>query len=254
MLKRKAQAPENKEKWLATYGDTITLLLCFFVLLYSISSVDAAKYEIIVKSFNPNAKATSQIVVGEQENEGEYEVEGSTEPQEIIENFDDLYYMLKETVEAQNLQSDVEIKKGDGYTFITFRNNIFFDGDSYLLRKEGKTVLDSFSKIIKSSSNVIGEIQILGHTSQARPNQPNDIRFDRVLSSNRATEVLIYLQQKNIISPEKLIATSFGQFRPISPFDTSENRAKNRRVEIIITKNDAINKALDEYYKEVYNK
>lgn len=254
MLKKKAKAPENKEKWLATYADTITLLMCFFVLLYSMSSVDAAKWEIVVKSFNPNAKAVSQIVIGEQENAGEYDVEGAKEPQEIIENFDELYYMLKETVESQNLQKDVEIKKGDGYTFITFRNNIFFDGDSYLLRKEGKTVLDSFSKIIKSSANTIGEIQILGHTSQARPNQPNDIRFDRVLSANRATEVLIYLQQKNIISPEKLIATSFGQFRPISPFDTSENRAKNRRVEIIITKNDSINRALDEYYKEVYNK
>ncbi len=254
MLKKKAKVPENKEKWLATYADTITLLMCFFVLLYSMSSVDAAKWEIVVKSFNPNAKAVSQIVIGEQENAGEYDVEGAKEPQEIIENFDELYYMLKETVESQNLQKDVEIKKGDGYTFITFRNNIFFDGDSYLLRKEGKTVLDSFSKIIKSSANTIGEIQILGHTSQARPNQPNDIRFDRVLSANRATEVLIYLQQKNIISPEKLIATSFGQFRPISPFDTSENRAKNRRVEIIITKNDSINRALDEYYKEVYNK
>lgn len=254
MIKKKAKAPENKEKWLATYADTITLLMCFFVLLYSMSAVDAAKWEIVVKSFNPNAKATSQIVIGEDANMGEYDVEGSAKPEEIIENFDDLYYTLKETVESQNLEKDVEIKKGDGYTFITFKNNVFFDGDSYVLRKEGKKILDSFSKIVKNSNNVIGEIQILGHTSQARPNQPNDIRFDRVLSSNRATEVLIYLQQKNIISPEKLIATSFGQFRPISPFDTSENRAKNRRVEIIITKNDSINKALDEYYKEVYNK
>lgn len=254
MIKKKAKAPENKEKWLATYADTITLLMCFFVLLYSMSAVDAAKWEIVVKSFNPNAKATSQIVIGEDANMGEYDVEGSAKPEEIIENFDDLYYTLKETVESQNLEKDVEIKKGDGYTFITFKNNVFFDGDSYVLRKEGKTILDSFSKIVKNSNNVIGEIQILGHTSQARPNQPNDIRFDRVLSSNRATEVLIYLQQKNIISAEKLIATSFGQFRPISPFDTSENRAKNRRVEIIITKNDSINKALDEYYKEVYNK
>lgn len=252
-MKKKNRPPEDKGKWLTTYSDTITLLMCFFVLLYSISSVDAAKWEIIVKSFNPNAKSVSQIVTEEEPNEGPYDVEGATEPQEIIDNFDDMYYMLKKTVEEQNLETDVEIKKGDGYTFITFRNNIFFDGDSYILRTEGKQVLDSFSKVIKSSSNVIGEIQILGHTSQARPDQPNDIRFDRVLSSNRATEVLIYLQQKNIIDPKKLIATSFGQFRPISPFDTSANRAKNRRVEIIITKNDSINRALDEYYKEVYN-
>lgn len=254
MVKKKPKIPEDKGKWLATYADTITLLMCFFVLLYSISSVDATKWEIIVRSFNPNAKEVSQIVVGEAQNDAEYEIDGSINPEELIDNFDELYYMLRESVEQQGLQADVQIEKGDGYTFITFRNNIFFDGDSYVLRNEGKIILDNFSKIIKNSSSVIGEIQILGHTSQARPDKQNDIRFDRFLSSNRATEVLVYLQKKNIISPDKLISTAFGQFRPISPFDTSQNRAKNRRVEIIISKNDSVNKALDQYYKEVYNK
>lgn len=251
MRKKKVKPPTDTGKWLGTYADTITLLMCFFVLLYSISSVDATKWEIVVRSFNPTAEATSQIVTEQAANDGEFDVSGVGKT-EIIDEFDELYYSLKKEVDKQELQSDVEITKGDGFTFITFRNNVFFDGDSYVLRQQGKDILDSLARIVKGSSKTVGEIQILGHTSQASEGKPNDVRFDRFLASNRATEVLTYIQQKNVIDPSKLVASSFGQFRPISPFDTSENRAKNRRVEIVITKNDAVTRALDEYYEEVY--
>lgn len=251
-MKKKVRPPEDKGKWLTTYSDTITLLMCFFVLLYSISSVDAAKWEIVVKSFNPDAAATSQIVTEQTETAGDNDVEGSTAPA-IVDEFDELYYSLKKEVELQQLEADVEIIKGDGFTFITFRNNIFFNGDSYILRENGKIILDSLARIVKGSSKTIGEIQILGHTSQARPNETNDVKFDRFLASNRATEVLTYIQMKDVIEPSKLVASSYGQFRPVSPFDTTENRAKNRRVEIVITKNDAVTRALDEYYEEVYS-
>ena len=69
-------------------------------------------------------------------------------------------------------------------------------------------------------------------------------------NSNRATVVLVYLQRKNIVNPSKLVSSGYGQFRPISPFDTTENRAKNRRVEILITKSDGIVRSLDDYYKQ----
>ena len=154
-MKKKHRPPEETGKWLTTYSDTITLLMCFFVLLYSISSVDAAKWEIVVRSFNPNATATSQIVTDQTETAGDYDVEGATEPA-IVDDFDELYYALKKEVEEQQLQSDVEITKGDGFTFITFRNNIFFDGDSYILKENGKQVLDSLARIIKWSAKTIG--------------------------------------------------------------------------------------------------
>ncbi|MDO4710758.1 MAG: flagellar motor protein MotB [Peptostreptococcaceae bacterium] len=238
--------------WLATYSDMVTLLLCFFVLLYSISSVDAAKWAIVVKSFNPDAgKEVAQIITGEPADESKFdstEVTANTE----IDSLDKLYFVLSKEIAAQDLESDVEIRKGDGFAFVTFRNNVFFSGDSFVLLPEGKRVLDIFTSVIGDASDIIQEIQVLGHTSQASPDRVNDVEFDRFLSSNRATEVLVYIQEKNIIDPAKLVSSSYGQFRPVSPFDTAENRAKNRRVEILITENGAVVKALDEYYKEAY--
>lgn len=251
MARRKKSDSGGGANWMDTYGDMVTLLLCFFVLLYSMSTIDQLKWEILVKSFNPDAEAQSQIVVNQQENEAPEDVPGTVEPPEV-QDFDDLYYQLKEYVEQNSLDADIEISKGDGFTFITFKNNIFFDGDSYVLKPEGKEVLDHLAEAVYTVKDTVKEIEIFGHTSQAKPNEPNEVVSDRFLSSNRATVVLVYLQQKNLIDPARLISTGFGQFRPISPFDTTESRAKNRRVEILITKNDTLVRSLDEYYKEAY--
>lgn len=235
MGKKKRKGVSNE--WLNTYADMVTLLLCFFVLLYSMSTLDKEKWEKMVQSFNP-----SQIT----------ETVESTPAAYGDSDFDDLYYRLSKYVESEGLDADVKITKGDGFTFITFKDTIFFDGDSYVLKDEGKEVLDQLCNAISDVSSSIEEIRILGHTSQASPEEPNDVESDRFLSSNRATVVLVYMQDKNIIDPSRLISSGFGQFRPISPFDTKEHRAKNRRVEIIITKNDGVVRSLDDYYKEVY--
>lgn len=250
--KRKKPSSQGGAGWLATYGDMMTLLLCFFVMIFAMSSVDAAKWELVVKSFNPNAGEISQIVTDTKPTEAPNEVTGSTDKPEIEMDFDEMYYTLKKAVEENGLESDIELTKGEGFAFITFRNNIFFDGDSYVLKNEGKDILDQLSTIMSKASGTIGEIEVLGHTSQARPDTENDVTADRFLASNRATVVLIYLQQKNFIDPGRLVSSSYGQYRPVSPFDTSDNRAKNRRVEILITRDDVVARTLEEYYKEAY--
>lgn len=256
MKKKKDKKGGISNDWLNTYSDMVTLLLCFFVLLYSISSVDSSKWEKIVKSFNPTDKEVSQIVENFDGSLGNYDIEGGFngdgEDTTFNDEFDELYYKLSKYVEMNGLDSDVEISKGEGFTFITFRNNIFFDGDSYVLKQAGKDVLDQLCYAIEDVSDSVKEIQVLGHTSQASPTEPNEVVSDRFLSSNRAAEVLVYIQKKNIIGPEKLASTGFGQFRPISSFATKESRAKNRRVEILITKNDSIVRSLDNYYNEIY--
>jgi chemotaxis protein MotB len=252
-MKKKNKKPEELGSWMDTYGDMVTLLLCFFVLLYSISTVDQNKWKLIVESFNPSSAESNQIVVDANVSD-EGELSGNP-PVDMgdVDDFDELYLTLKKIIEDRNMQDSVEVTRGDGFTFISFRDKVFFDGDSSVLLKEGKDVLKEFADAMHQANNSIKEVQVLGHTSQGDPNRPNNIRNDRMLSAQRSAEVIIYLQSRNAVSPEKLVGMSFGQFRPIAPFNTEEGRAKNRRVEILITKNDTVEKSLEEYYNQVYH-
>jgi chemotaxis protein MotB len=84
-------------------------------------------------------------------------------------------------------------------------------------------------------SDSIYEIRVLGHTAQARADEINSPVADRFLASNRATVVTLYLQEKNIIDPARLLSIGYGQWRPVASNDTPESRAKNRRVELLVT-------------------
>ena len=248
-MKRK-KAPEEGASWMDTYGDMVTLLLCFFVLLYSISSVDEVKWKALVKSLNAGTdQEVTELVMKSSQNTGDT-VEGTDKKEDLT--FDELYTILKKSVKEIGIEDQTEISKGDGFTFISFRDKIFFDGDSSYLKKEGEVVLDEFAKVLKKVSSHVQEVQIIGHTSQVDPDIPNNVRNDRTLSALRSMEVTVYLQEKNVISPDKLVSVSYGQFRPIATFKTKEGRARNRRVEILITENNAVAKNLQQYYEEVY--
>lgn len=258
MAKKKKKEEGGGGGWLATYGDLVTLLFCFFVLLYAMSSMDEVKWEMLVRSVNP-ASVQSQIVMTQMDEEGtEDTVAGGVEGEDSeeameLDLMDMLYEAIKEYVEENELENDVEVTQGDGFTFITFLNSIFFAGNEYSLRPEGEAMLDFLGIVLGEANSYIKEVQILGHTSQAEPNVPNDPRTDRFLSSDRAAEVATYLQMNSNIEPYKLISTGFGQHRPISSFDTAEDRAKNRRVEIIITEHNDITSQLNGYYLDVYD-
>lgn len=251
-MKKRKSSGEGGANWMDTYGDMVTLLLCFFVLLYSISSVDQQKWEIIVKSFNPGADAVSQIVTDSDLKEGDDDVEGHMEKPEMLDTFDELFYSLEELVQQQNLSDSVSVESGEGFAFITFQDMVFFDGDSSVLKDEGKPVLEAFAQAMASAADSIEQIQVLGHTSQASPNIPNEAHTDRLLSAERSAEVVAYLQQVSNLDPAKMISSGFGQFRPIATFDTPEGRAKNRRVEILITRTGSVEQNLDAYYNQVY--
>lgn len=245
-MKKRSKPQGSGANWMDTYGDLVTLLLCFFVLLYSISTVDQAKWIQVVKSFNPDAEDVSQIAEST-ELDANDEVPGGVD----VDEFEDLYESLKKAIEEANLQSEVELFKGDGYSFITFRDNVFFDGDSSIIKEGGQSILAQFAAIISGVSSSVKEVQVLGHTTQADPNTPNDVTGDRVLSSERAARVAAFLQERTNMPPENIVSIGYGQWRPIAPFDTEENRTKNRRVELLITKSDAVEHSLNEYYEEM---
>ena len=95
--------------------------------------------------------------------------------------------------------------------------------------------MDQVARSIAEVGPSINEIRVLGHTAQATANEENDYTVDRFLASNRATVVTVYLQEKEIIDPARLVSVGYGQWRPISSNAIPEERAKNRRVELIVT-------------------
>ncbi len=260
MARKKPQEEGGGPNWLDTYADMVTLLLTFFVLLFSISSVDAQKWEILVRSFSGEMDSDSQFVITDEEKEPDDGINAGQEdllPDQLVKNpedvkqFDDLYKYLQNYIQENDLESDISLYNGDGYTFIIFRNNIFFDGDSSVLKQEGKGILDAFTGAMTNISDQVGKISCEGHTARAADQStPNSVIADRRLSSDRAVNVLCYIQQKNVLAPEKLVSTGHGEFKPIVPHDGTEaTRQKNRRVELCIYEAGKEEASLDEIYK-----
>lgn len=226
----------NTGTWLNTYADMVTLILTFFVMLYAMSTIDAAKYAKLAQ-----ALSSGKNVISAPENypPGEDLLDdGSNEQTPVIEDedlegLDVLYQIIMNYVKENNLEDDVTVEKGKDDVFIRFRNNVFFDGYSSQLKKSGKEILDVVAQGIKEADPVIQEIIIAGHTAMV---ESDVTTIDRTLSSDRAATVLMYLESKDMFAPAKLVSVGYGYHRPIATNDTPEGRAQNRRVEIYITK------------------
>lgn len=258
--------------WLDTYADMVTLLLTFFVMLFAMSTMDASKWQTLVKAFATNKQATATIEQAitaspsslssganfdagkiTSTSSGGTSENASSASNGKVTDFDSLYKYMNDYVNEKGLQSSVQVHKGDNYTFITFQNSIFFNGDSSVLRDDGKKILDFLCGGIKNIPDQIGEIRFYGHTARAGGSTTLAAQaFDRSLSSDRAKNVLLYVQVKNIIDPGKMVSEGYGEYRPIVPHDNTEaTRAKNRRVEVYISKSGKVSSVLDDIYKDI---
>lgn len=251
--RKKGGGGEDCGSWMDTYGDMVTLLMCFFVMLYSMSSLDQQKWQIFVKSIFPNSNEEEEIAINENISEGVYDVSGNLQTEQEIEDaeLDELWLSLVNALNTNGIEG-ATVSRGEGYTFIAFENQAFFNGDSSTLTPEATRILDVFCDALAPQVERISQIEIMGHTSQADPNSPNNPRTDRMLSSLRSAEVAAYIQLKDIIDPSKLVGISYGQFRPVDTFETQEGRAKNRRVEFLIVDAGADIKSLNDYYDEYH--
>lgn len=233
--------------WMDTYGDLVTLLLTFFVLLYSMSTVDAAKWDLFVLSIPNGAaaiEAAANVLINSNatasiDGQDPDAVAGGLEgePYEVEMTEEDLYLVLSNVLSEyaeENGETGITVSRGENYTFISFKDSLFFAGESSTLTTQGKQILDVFTNVVKEADEVIGQINIMGHTAQAHADRENDTRVDRMLSAMRSAEVCIYIQNKDVIAPDKLVTIAYGQYRPVDISNTSEGRALNRRVEMVL--------------------
>jgi chemotaxis protein MotB len=237
--KKKKKKEVNKDAWLNTYADMITLVLVFFVLLYSMSSIDAGKYKLLVEIFNPAALEEPQgdMMPTVETDDATSSVE-DIKLEEIVD-LEDLYQYLSKYAKENGLEDSIEIVKGETAVQIKFMSTVFFEPDLAQIKPPGKKILGDIGTAIGYVEPTIKAIRIDGHTAVA--DSPIN---DRDLSSDRANEVLKFLENGYIADPSKLLAVGFGMYRPIAPNDTEENRAKNRRVEILVSEDETIENVL----------
>ncbi|MDI3537149.1 MAG: flagellar motor protein MotB [Eubacteriaceae bacterium] len=213
----------NKDAWLNTYADMITLILVFFVLLFSMSTIDAAKYELLVEMFNPSA-------VQDPTGSATDITADATNPDQEVADLEELYQYLTQYVESRGLQDQVQVSQGDNVVGIQFMSSMFFNPDSAVLTAQGRQLMVDIGTAIRDVQDRIKAIRVDGHTAVA-----DSPISDRDLSTDRANTVLKFLEAGYVSDPSKLLAVGYGQYHPIASNDTEEGRAQNRRVEIIIS-------------------
>ena len=259
-MSKKNRPTDSGGNWMDTYGDMVTLLLTFFIMLYSMSNLDAQKWSIFVKSIpsiqnqeSENITINSQISdTPDADSIGQVIGQESAQEDLQVEDINELYLTIAESLNQSGVK-DVTVIRGDDYTYVSFTNNVFFDANSSVVTGEGQEVLYSFAKAIAPAAGGIEQVNIMSHTAKVTDNSqinPQTIRKDRILSAMRSAEVCIYLQHQNVIKPEKLVDISYGEYRPIADNSTEEGRIKNRRIEFLLLDNGAKERNLDEYYKE----
>ena len=167
-----------------TYGDMVTLLLCFFVLLYSMSTISEENWKALVMSFNPLATETLTATPGgDGPNADADEAGGPVDLQEQIdEDIEEFYQELTAFIAQAGEESNISVTKDGGKIYISFNQVVFFDGDSPVLKEEAKPILDTVSGMLSNAAESIDEVRVLGHTAQASPKRPNNVATDRTLA------------------------------------------------------------------------
>lgn len=233
-VKREEETPPGAPLWALSYGDFMSLLLCTFVLLFAFSTIDVARFKEVIFSLQgalgvleggPRVLMPSELPVPRPPSQ--------ISPSTVVPV--KLAGLMKEIerklVKEGRIEKDkVNFKIDERGLVITFLDNVFFDLGKADLRTEMFPVLDALAE---SLSEIDNHIRIEGHTCNLPINTP---RFPSnwELSAARAIAVLRYFIEKKGVSPQRLIAVGYGEYQPLAPNDSEENRRKNRRVEIVI--------------------
>lgn len=259
MAKRKQEeAPKGSPAWMATFSDLMNLLLCFFVMLFAMSTIDAQKFEQVAASFNQtfsifSAGATAigdGFLIGmgvSQLNElDEYinstgkNPEGELMPEDLqtaaemmdeakLKESEEMAEKIEEVLEEKNLENEIDIEFTAQYVQLTLNGALLFDSGSVEIKEEAMPLMNQLGIILQRFSE--GTIEIEGHTDNVPMSGAKYSNNDE-LSSGRALSVFYYLENNTTLDTAKIKHSGRGEYQPIADNSTPEGRAQNRRVEI----------------------
>ncbi|SMP47320.1 flagellar motor protein MotB [Anoxynatronum buryatiense] len=242
-MPRKKPAEEAKKgapEWMTTYGDMVTLLLCFFVLLFAFSEIDVRKLDAFIQSFQGAVgvlEAGRTIEPSEILSEAELDDLTLQELQEL-EDFRRLQERLAEFLEERDMQADVLVTLETRGLVLRFQDNVLFDSGRSEIKTDSLEILDFVGMVIREPEFYDKFVRIEGHTDTdpLRPGARYETNWE--LSVARAANVVRYMIEELNVEPVRFSASGYGEYHPVAPNDTAENKSKNRRVDIVILRSE----------------
>ncbi|TCW42166.1 chemotaxis protein MotB [Thermohydrogenium kirishiense] len=221
---------ENSERWLLTYSDMITLLMIFFIVLYTISTVNSQKFQQIAESLGKSFSGTNYVV-------GQYSgnsILDGIKPGNNTNTDSTIESQLDKLIKQNNLQNMVTYKVDERGFVISLNDTLLFDTGSADVKPDQKATLIKIGNILKAMPNYI---RVEGYTDNV-PINNSQFHSNWELSVIRATNVVEILVNNVKIDPAKISAVGYGEYRSIVPNDSDKNRQLNRRVDIVIMNSD----------------
>ncbi|MEX1080046.1 MAG: flagellar motor protein MotB [Homoserinimonas sp.] len=230
------------ERWLVSYADMITVLMCLFIVLFAMSTVDQKKYEDLSNSLATGFGATEKgavdtaegVVVPEEMVDAE-EV-GFSELTLAIQEVDRLRALMEEidaSLKAKGLSHTVEYEFDErGLTVRLVGSETFFDNNSITLSTVATRVLDSVAPVLAGSPY---QVSVEGHADKRQAAYPFATNWE--LASGRSTQVLRRLVEVGGMPATRIASVGYGAARPIAKGTGAAELAKNRRVDVVIVSN-----------------
>jgi chemotaxis protein MotB len=233
-----------------TYGDLVTLLLCFFVLLFSFSSVDAEKWQALVGAFsgstavqipamNPDLVVEKPITLITRTEGSKVNTDDPTvidDPyinEEALENLQALYDEVLGFINENNLPAEVVKNDLDFTIIVRFESNVFFNSGAAALLPDALPMLDHLISVFEKNIAKYTKIRIEGHTDD-RPIHTAQYPSNWELSTARAISTLRYILDNAQLDPGLFVPGGYSEYHPITTNDTDEGRAANRRVDFVL--------------------
>jgi chemotaxis protein MotB len=226
------EVEEGAPLWVVTFGDLMSLLMCFFVLLLSFSEMDRKKYKMVSGSMAQAFGIQRERPVFESPR-GQKMIAKEFDQAVMITKIEESIKPIIEEIknEYEELKDAVELEVGEDTVTIRMMGETTFDTGKAELRPVFRTLLKKIGAVLGQTK---GEIIIAGHTDNV-PLSGGLFGSNLGLSMARAGSVAEYLLRATSIDPKRLSTMGFGEYRPLTSNNTVQGRRKNRRVEIIVS-------------------